>query len=207
MPVGQVGNPYGAFGEVPGAPAFGFAGPVTIEAQNRSTQDITAGMAVRVTLATSSFYGLGVYTIAPTTGPNNCVVLGVAAETIPATQAVTATTGSVVNQQPTFYQGTVITHGIAYAAFPPGLPPGTNVTLPVFASVATTSVAGIVGASSIAGICTATTTAYGGIGGTTAGISIGSSSSPAVVGICYTSVGLTAAGSTTLFPIVVGKVL
>lgn len=209
MPVGQIGNPYGAFGEPTAQGSW--SGCTTIEAQNRTSVAIQAGQWVKATITSSSFYPAG-YTIKPCTGNDGASVIGVAAEQISAIPAVTATTGSVPNIQPQDYSGTVVTYGVVYAAFPPGANgPGTQNATPNFLVPATTFGNGVVGATSVAGIAMASSTAV--LGQSTLNNAFSVSTSTSIYGpgnfigvaLVGSSVGLTAAGSTTLYPVFVCK--
>lgn len=169
MPSPQITNPLGAFvsstqGVVPWS-----VGQSVVEVQNNSTGDITQGMAVVATVASSSFYPAA-YTVKATTDVSQGIqVLGIALETIQAVQPTTQTTGVVENVAPRFATGTVAVAGVVWAAL--NAAPGANFALPNIITVASTGNAGIGGSSVIRGICTATSTSVGvGIGTTSIGI-------------------------------------
>lgn len=168
MPVGQISNPYGAYGQTPG-PGAGLGGAVTVEAQTRSTalnsgsagstdgnfRTILAGMVVTPTQATSSFYPAGMVVDA-STGLNQ-VVLGIAAENIQAYWGTTGSTGAEKRTSPNDQSGSIVTYGVAYAMFASTDHPGAgDKAIPCYVTIATTS-ASLFTASCHFGLCALST--------------------------------------------------
>ncbi len=218
MPVGQISNPLGAFG-LPG-PGAGAAmeGPLTIEAQNRSTtldplsggatdglfRTIRAGMVVSPVYGSSGFYGAAPMAVTPTTGFNQ-ITLGIAAEDITSFGGTTNSTGqekpTTKNQQ----VGSVIVYGVAYAMFCSTDHPGAgDKQLPAYVQWASTTLS-ILQASCSFGLCALSTEVI-----STAVVPTSTHNLMNLVGIAYTSKGglnATVGASTgpQLYPIIVGK--
>ena len=222
MPVAQISNPYGAYGQAPG-PGAGLSGCVFVEAQTRSTaldpgsagstdgnfREIKAGHAVTTLFAASSFYSVGTYVVNAATGVNQ-LVLGVAAENIDAFAGSTGSTGAVKRQSPQQPVGAIITYGIAYAMFCATDNPGAGVVaLPAYVMIATTSQSAF-NASCHFGLCALSSSTVGVVGQSGNGVAGGSSAptSMTLVGIAYTSLGAVnsvvgVATSPQLYPIMV----